>query len=73
MIESTVSEAICVEVGWLLGLQHSLGGIKFGQTDASDFVVFICVGLCGLVTISLMCQTLWSCNRQSDASDFVLL
>ena len=47
MILSVILKAIHVEVGWLMGLQHTLVALKFGQSDASD---------CGLVTLSLMCQ-----------------
>ena len=35
--------------------------LKFGQSDASDFVVFLRVGLCGLLTVSPMRRTLYSC------------
>ena len=64
MILSVILKAIHVEVGWLMGLQHTLVALKFGQYDASG---------CGLVTVSLMCRALWLCNCQSDVSDFVVV
>ena len=43
MILSVILKAIHIEVGWLMGLQHTLVALKFGQSDASD---------CGLVAQS---------------------
>ena len=37
MILSLILKAIRVEVGWLMGFQHTLVALKFGQSDVLDF------------------------------------
>ena len=39
MMLSMILKAIRVEVGWLMGFQHTLVVLKFGQSDALDFLV----------------------------------
>ena len=39
VILSVILKDIHVEVGWLMGLQHTLVALKFGQSDASTVVL----------------------------------
>ena len=39
MMLSLMLKGIRVEVGWLIGFQHTLVALKFGPSDVLDFVV----------------------------------